>query len=59
MGEIVIKLKVPDWMEKDIKQKVKNFVREELSKKRLNQEILRKYAGVAKGKIDEEEWYLQ
>ncbi len=59
MGEIIIRLNVPDGMEEDMKRKIEKFLREELSKRRLNPEILRKYEGIGKGEIKEEEWYLQ
>jgi|GEM_PF-2012225 hypothetical protein len=59
MGEVKIKIKVPDGMEERIKKKIENLVKTELSKRKLVIDILRKYDGVVKGEINKEEWYLQ
>ena len=59
MGEITIRLKVPDGMEEKVKKAVEDAVKSVLHQKKLRREVLDRYFGRYPGEIREEEWYYQ
>ena len=59
MGEITIRLRVPDGMEEKVRKAVEDAVKSVLQQKKLRDDILDRYFGRYQGEVREEEGYPQ